>query len=90
LIDLIKQLAGKVEFHQPINPDEIKLVKLLGKGGIGEVWKGVWNGEVYAIKKFNIEGLGFSEKEFKSEVLIMRFVEKQKNIVDGSYSQTDY
>lgn len=69
LIDFAKE--GWAEIHNPLDAESIELDCVVGTGAAGEVWKCVWNNEVYAAKKIFSECLGNDLKEFKSEVAIM-------------------
>ena len=69
LIDFAKE--GWAEIHNPLDAKSIELDCVVGTGAAGEVWKCVWNNEVYAAKKIFSECLGNDLKEFKSEVAIM-------------------
>ena len=52
---------------------EIKLLKIVGKGTCGEVWKANWNGNTVAVKKIFRSLISDSAlEEFKSEAKILR------------------
>ncbi|KAF2074324.1 hypothetical protein CYY_004384, partial [Polysphondylium violaceum] len=78
LIEFVRE--GRVNVLKPISYQDIETHSELGKGVSGIVWKGVWKGNVVAIKSFNEEALGFNEREFLSEATIMSIL-RHPNIV---------
>jgi len=50
------------EWTKQIRPEEIQILELVGRGSFGDVYKGVWNGTVVAVKK-----LPFFFSELKKE-----------------------
>lgn len=59
-------------FHQQMATHNVKLLgeKALASGNFGSVWKGVWNGELVAVKQV---GKGLLA-QLQNEVTIMRYV----------------
>lgn len=56
-----------------ISSSELKLIKVVGSGTCGEVWKANWNGNTVAVKKIFRALLSDSAlQEFKSEAKILR------------------
>lgn len=55
-----------------LNHEDVNLVKILGKGSFGEVWKGTWKGEHVAIKKCLEEMPQAERVQFLREARIMR------------------
>lgn len=55
-----------------IEYEEVELDKLVGKGGYGEVYRGVWRGTEVAIKKLLVQKMEKKHlKEFKHEINLM-------------------
>ena len=58
-----------------IDASELKLLKVVGAGTCGEVWKANWNGNPVAVKKIFRALLSDSAlKEFRAEAKMLRFV----------------
>ena len=62
----------KSSFHQQMESHNVKLLggEALASGNFGSVWKGVWNGELVAVKQVK-QGL---VAQLYNEITIMRYV----------------
>jgi len=79
-----------------INFEELKFNKKIGEGGFGEVYSGLWNGKMVAIKKFSIKETNNNMKnslnKFIREINIISSL-RHPNIVlnmGASINKSDY
>ena len=61
---------GKEDWE--IKVQELTLIKQIGKGNFGEVWKGEWRGCSVAIKKVANSALYINATQFRQEANIMK------------------
>ena len=64
--------AGWMEVYNAIEPSDVELVRVIGKGAAGTVWEARWKNEIYAVKK--IPSLGVVADTILSEVVIMSVI----------------
>jgi Protein tyrosine and serine/threonine kinase len=60
-----------IQFHRSVLRDDVELDCVVGRGAVGEVWKGHWQGQLVAVKKFQASAFSFNEHEFKLESSFM-------------------
>jgi uncharacterized coiled-coil protein SlyX len=53
---------------------ELSLIKMIGKGNFGEVWKGEWRGCSVAIKKVSDSAIFVNATQFRQEANIMKYL----------------
>lgn len=61
----------QVSLHREIDPTQVILGKLIGRGASGKVYSGTWRGQTVAVKHCGPDSPGFDLKEFYREVGLM-------------------
>eukprot|EP01117_Protostelium_nocturnum_P005021 TRINITY_DN1814_c0_g1_i4.p1 TRINITY_DN1814_c0_g1~~TRINITY_DN1814_c0_g1_i4.p1 ORF type:complete len:1391 (+),score=458.45 TRINITY_DN1814_c0_g1_i4:84-4256(+) len=60
----------------------LQMLEKLGEGGYGIVWKGLYNGQVVAIKQMRTEGISLAAVEdFLAEASVMKLLKPHNNVV---------
>jgi predicted Ser/Thr protein kinase len=88
LLTRILELGVKVDLFERIHPEDVNLLRVIGKGVAGQVWKAEWRGKIVAIKKFSAENISFDQASFDREAAIMSVCQHQ-NVVSGLGACTD-
>ena len=78
-MDLFLKLAyqGLVTFHQEVDTADIEVEALVAQGASAKVYKAKYKGKVVALKRFNVNYVGFSEEEFRRELAITCILENE-------------
>jgi len=80
--------------YREIDPDDLELQKILGKGAFGKVYKGMWRGAVVAVKRFDIDLSDIEESalnEIRKEAHLMDKLGNHPNVISfvGAVTQPD-
>eukprot|EP01094_Clydonella_sp_ATCC50884_P018705 TRINITY_DN3506_c0_g1_i3.p1 TRINITY_DN3506_c0_g1~~TRINITY_DN3506_c0_g1_i3.p1 ORF type:complete len:405 (+),score=58.43 TRINITY_DN3506_c0_g1_i3:460-1674(+) len=81
LNDKVRSLLLEAQDQQwHISMDSVSLLKRVGAGGFGDVWKGTWNGSVVAVKKMHQLATEESLLEFSREASLLSVL-RHPNII---------
>lgn len=79
-------LSGKAVYHNEIDPKELQLGELIGRGAAGKVYRyetsceiqnferGKYKDRVVAVKQYSEDNITFDLEEFRKELTIMRYM----------------
>jgi len=74
---LLMGTQGLLTLHNEIKPADIERSDVIGKGRVGTVYQGTWNGKQVAIKYFN----SADEKEFRKELSMMSLIRQTEFVL---------
>ncbi|KAH3732426.1 protein kinase [Pelomyxa schiedti] len=66
---------GTAVFHIEIDPGQLVIGPVIGKGSSGVVLRGTYQGKEVAIKKYGQENLVWNPKEFRKQIALMSVVD---------------
>ena len=77
LLDLFLKMAyqGLAKFHLEVDLADVEAEAMIAQGASAKVYRAKYKGKPVALKRFNINYMGFSEEEFRRELAISCILE---------------